>query len=139
MSSSGPAPAAGGADRPRLLRRLVPLALVGLGLLLWRSPLLPQPHTLVWDRPFGLEVASAEVQLWRGETLLARAEWPDATRGTLTQELTLRRGPLRVLTFARLRDGTERRGVQALELGGEEVVHAPLLPARALTGPERRQ
>ena len=65
MSSSGTAPAAGGADRPRLLRRLVPLALVGLGLLLWRSPLLPQPHTLVWDRPFGLEVASAEVQLWR--------------------------------------------------------------------------
>lgn len=128
MSSSGPEPAASLADRPRLLRRLVPLALVGVGLVLWRSPLLPQPHTLVWDRPFGLEVASAEVQLWRGDTLLARAEWPDASRGTLTQELTLRKGPVRVLTFARLRDGTEHRGVQELELGGEEVVHAPLLP-----------
>ena len=120
------APASSG--RPRLVRRLVPLALVALGLVLWRSPLLPQPHTLVWDRPFGLSVVSAEVQLWRGDTLLARAEWPDATRGTLSQQLTLRAGRIRVLSFARLQDGTERRGTQELELGSEEVVHAPLLP-----------
>ena len=111
-----------------LRRRLVPLAIIALGFLLWRSPLLPQPRTFVWDRPFGLPVVSAEVQLWRGDTLLARAEWPDATQGTLTQELSLRAGHLRVLSFVRLRDGTERRGTQELELGSEEVVHAPLLP-----------
>ena len=128
MSTGSPEAAAGRPGSGRLLRRLVPLALVGVGLLLWRSPLLPQPHTLVWDRPFGLDLASAEVQLWRGDTLLARAEWPDASQGTLTQQLTLRGGPVRVLTFARLRDGTERRGVQELQLGGDEVVHAPLLP-----------
>ncbi|HTS81261.1 MAG TPA: hypothetical protein VMH40_11725 [Myxococcaceae bacterium] len=114
--------------RQRLLRRLVPIALVAVGLVLWRSPLLPQPHMLVWDRPAGLDLASAEVQLWRGDTLLARAEWPDASRGALTQALTVRRGPVRVLSFARLRDGSERHGDQELELGGEEVVHAPLLP-----------
>jgi hypothetical protein len=130
MSSSAPGAAAGRPGRSRFLRRLVPLALVGVGLLLWRSPLLPQPHTLVWDRPFGLDLASAEVQLWRGDTLLARAEWPDPSQGALTQQLTVRGGPVRVLTFARLRDGTERRGDQVLQLGRDEVVHAPLLPGR---------
>jgi hypothetical protein len=124
-TAEGPAPRR---ERSPLLRRLVPLALVAVGLVLWRSPLLPQPRTLVWDRPFGLSVASAEVQLWRGDTLLARAEWPDATQGTLSQQLTLRAGPIRVLSFARLQDGTERRGTQELQLGSEEVVHAPLLP-----------
>ena len=54
-------------------RRLVPLAIIALGFLLWRSPLLPQPRTFVWDRPFGPSVVSAEVQLWREDTLLARA------------------------------------------------------------------
>src|SRR5262249_59959994 len=115
-------------DRRALLRRLVPLAIVAVGLVLWRSPLLPQPRTFVWDRPFGLAVVSAEVQLWRGDRLLARAEWPDATQGALTQQLTLRNGPIRVLSFARLQDGTRRGGTQELELGSEQVVHAPLLP-----------
>jgi hypothetical protein len=128
VSSGSEAPATG-PERPRLLRRLIPIALVALGLVLWRSPLFPQPHTFVWDRPFGLEVVSAEVQLWRGDTLLARAEWPDATTGALTQQLTLRSGPIRVLSFARLGNGTERRATQELNLGSEDVVHAPLLPA----------
>ena len=128
MSSSGPGAPAGSPGRSPLWRRLVPLVLIGAGLVLWRSPLLPQPHTLVWDRPFGLDLASAEVQLWRGDTLLARAEWPDASQGTLSQQLTLRAGPVHVLSFARLHDGTERRGTQELQLGGDEVVHAPLLP-----------
>ena len=121
----GPAP---GRERSPLLRRLVPLALVAVGLLLWRSPLFPQPRTFVWDRPFGLSIASAEVQLWRENTLLARAEWPHATQGTLSQQLSLRAGPIRVLSFVRLQDGTQRRAVQELELGSEQVVHAPLLP-----------
>jgi hypothetical protein len=82
----------------------------------------------------GLDIASAEVQLWRDDVLLARAEWPDASRGALTQQLTLRGGPLRALTFLRLRDGTVRQSAQTLPLGGEEVVHASLLP---LTGAER--
>jgi hypothetical protein len=128
MSSGPPGAAASGSDRSRLRRRLVPLALVAVGLVLWRSPLLPQPHTLVWDRPFGQSLASAEVQLWQGDTLLARAEWPDASRGTLSQQLTLRPGRIRVLSFVRLQDGTERRGSQELELGADEVVHAQLLP-----------
>jgi hypothetical protein len=121
-------------DRPSrrepspLRRRLVPLAIIALGFLLWRSPLLPQPRTFVWDRPFGLPVVSAEVQLWRGDTLLARAEWPDASQGALTQQVTLRSGPIRVLSFARLGNGTERRATQDLNLGSEDVVHAPLLP-----------
>jgi hypothetical protein len=119
-------------------RRLVPLAIIALGFLLWRSPLLPQPRTFVWDRPFGPSVVSAEVQIWREDTLLARAEWPDATQGTLTQELSLKAGRLRVLSFVRLGDGTERRGTQELELGSERVVHAPLLPA-AVDPPAGRQ
>jgi len=125
-ATGGPAPRR---DRPALLRRLVPLAIVALGIVLWRSPLLPQPRTFVWDRPFGLPVVSAEVQLWRGEALLARAEWPDATQDTLSQEISLRAGPIHVLSFALLQDGTERRATQELLLGSEEVVHAPLLPA----------
>lgn len=128
MSPDAPEAVPGSPGRSRLLRRLVPLALVAAGLVLWRSPLLPQPRTLVWDRPSGQSVASAEVQLWRGDALLARAEWPDASQGTLTQTLTLRAGRIRVLSFARLRDGTERHGTQELDVGGEEVVHAPLLP-----------
>ena len=115
-------------DRRALLRRLVPLAIVAVGIVLWRSSLFPQPRTFVWDRPFGLPVVTAEVQLWRGDTLLARAEWPDATEGALTQQLTLRSGRVRVVTFARLQDGSERRATQELQLGSEEVVHAPLLP-----------
>ncbi len=128
MSPDAPDAAPEGAGQSRWVRRLVPLALVAAGLALWRSPLLPQPRTLVWDRPSGQSVTSAEVQLWRGDTLLARAEWPDASQGALTQTLALRAGHIRVLSFARLRDGTERHGTQELELGGEEVVHAPLLP-----------
>jgi len=120
--------AADGRVRPKLLRRLVPLGLVALGLVLWRSSLFPQPRTFVWDRPFGLSVASAEVQLWRGDTLLARSEWPDAS-GELTQQLTLRAGRIRVLSFVRLGNGTERRATQELNLGSEDVVHAPLLPS----------
>jgi hypothetical protein len=111
-----------------LVRRLPILLVVGLGLLLWRSPLFPQPHTLVWERPAGLDIASAEVQLWRGDVLLARAEWPDASQGSLTQQLTLRGGPVRALTFLRLRDGTVRQSAQTLPVGGEDVVHAALLP-----------
>lgn len=126
--SDGSEAAPTGPERPRLLRRLIPIALIALGLVLWRSPLFPQPHTFVWDRPFGLDLVSAEVQLWRGDTLLARAEWPDASAGALTQQLTLRSGPIRVLTFARLGNGTERRATQELNLGSEDVVHAPLLP-----------
>ena len=128
MSGIAPGPAGEPPGRTRLMRRLVPLALVALGLVLWRSPLFPQPHTFVWDRPFGLRLASAEVQLWRDDTLLARAEWPDASQGTLSQSLTLRSGRIRVLSFARLPDGTDRRGVQEIEIGPDEVVHAPLLP-----------
>jgi hypothetical protein len=116
-------------DRRALLRRLVPLAIVAVGLVLWRSSLFPQPRTFVFDRPFGLPVVAAEVQLWRGDTLLSRAEWPDATEGALTQQLTLRTGRLRILSFVRLQDGSERRATQELEVGAEEVVHAPLLPA----------
>jgi hypothetical protein len=116
-------------DRRALLRRLVPLAIVAVGLVLWRSSLFPQPRTFVFDRPFGLPVVAAEVQLWRGDTLLSRAEWPDATEGALTQQLTLRTGRLRILSFVRLQDGSERRATQELEVGAEEVVHAPLLPS----------
>jgi hypothetical protein len=114
---------------PGLRKRLPILVVVALGLWLWRSPLFPQPRTFIWDRPLGLEVTAAEVQLWRDGTLLARAEWPDATRGTLSQELTLRPGSLRVLTFARLGDGSRHQGEQTLSLSSETVVHAPLLPS----------
>jgi hypothetical protein len=127
MSGSTEEPASRREPSP-LRRRLVPLAIVALGLLLWRSPLFPQPRTFVWDRPFGLSVASAEVQLWRGDTLLARAEWPDASQGALTQHVTLRSGHIRVLSFARLGNGTDHSATQDLNLGSEEVVHAPLLP-----------
>ena len=123
-----------------LARRLPILIVVGLGLLLWRSSLFPQPHTLVWERPVSLAIASAEVQLWRGDVLLARAEWPDASHGALTQQLTLRGSPVRALTFVRLRNGGVLQGVQTLALGGEEVVHAALVPEPdrpALTGAER--
>ena len=128
MTSAAPEGQAPRPERSPLLRRLVPLALIALGLVLWRSPLFPQPRTFIWDRPFGPSVVSAEVQLWRGDTLLARAEWPDAAQGALTQQLSLRTGPIRVLSFVRLQDGSERRGTQELQLGSEEVVHAPLLP-----------
>lgn len=127
MAASADEPASRPEPSP-LRRRLLPLALIALGFVLWRSPLFPQPRTFVWDRPFGMSVVSAEVQLWRGDTLLARAVWPDATQGALTQELSLRAGPIRVLSFTHLGDGTERRGTQELELGSEAVVHAPLLP-----------
>jgi hypothetical protein len=122
-----------------LARRLPILIVVGLGLLLWRSPLFPQPHTVVWERPVGLDIASAEVQLWRGDVLLARAEWPDASRGALTQQLTLRGGPVRALAFLRLRDGTLRQSAQTLPVGGEDVVHVALLPSGGpADGPARR-
>jgi hypothetical protein len=113
---------------PELRKRLPILVVVALGLWLWKSSLFPQPRTFIWDRPLGLPVASAEVQLWREDRLLARAEWPDATRGTLSQELTLRPGPLHVLSFVRLGDGSLRQGEQVLSLESEAVLHAPLLP-----------
>ena len=52
-----------------------------------------------------------------------------AGRAQVFQQLTLRAGRIRVLSFVRLGNGTERRATQELNLGSEDVVHAPLLPS----------
>jgi len=117
-----------GALRHPFLRRVPLLLLVGAGVLLWRSALFPQPRTVVWDLPPELAVARAEVQLWQGSSLVARAEWPEPPRGALLQHVQLRSGTYRALVFVVLADGRSRRDGRSLEIGPEETVHVATAP-----------
>lgn len=117
-----------GALRHPLLRRVPVLLLVGAGVLLWRSPLFPQPHTLVWDVPPEMAVARAEVQLWQGSSLVARAEWPEPPHGALVQRLQLRSGSYRALVFLVLADGSTAQDARPVEVGREETLHVPTAP-----------
>jgi len=114
--------------RHPFLRRVPLLLLVAAGVLLWRSPLFPQPRTMVWDLPPELAVARAEVQLWQGTSLVARAEWPEPPRGALVQRLQLRSGTYRALVFVVLADGRAAQDARAVEVGGEETVHVATAP-----------
>jgi len=116
-----------GALRHPFLRRLPLLLLVGAGMLLWRSGLFPQPRTLVWDVPPDLAVTRAEVQLWQGPALVARAEWPSPPRGGLVQHLQLRSGDYRALLFLALADGGTAGDTRTVEVR-EETVHIATSP-----------
>jgi hypothetical protein len=115
--------------RHPFLRRVPVVLLLGAGALLWRSTLFPQPRTLVWDLPPApVAVVRAEVQLWQGTALVARAEWPLAPHGALVQQLQLRSGTYRALSFLQLADGHTEQHSQTLHLGSEETVHLGTLP-----------
>ncbi len=114
--------------RHPFLRRAPLLLLVVAGVFLWRSELFPQPHTLVWELPPSVEVTRAEVQLWRGSALMARAEWPSSPQSPLVQELQLRAGAYRTLTFLEFADGRTERHTQLVELGREKTLHLSLRP-----------
>jgi hypothetical protein len=73
-------------------------------------------------------VARAEVQLWQGGSLVARAEWPQPHHGALVQHLQLRRGTYRALVFLVLADGTPVQDSRILEVGREETVHVATAP-----------
>ncbi len=112
--------------RHPFLRRAPLLLLVAAGVLLWRSSLFPQPRTLLWELPEVVDVTRAEVQLWQGPKLVARAEWPDHPQGPLRQQLQLRAGRYRALTFLELPGGTEEHHAQEVLLGAEETLRLPL-------------
>jgi hypothetical protein len=114
--------------RHPFLRRVPLLLVVAAGILLWRSAFFPQPRTLVWDLPPSVPVARVEVQLWQGSALVARGEWPASPHGPLVQQLQLRGGTYRTVSFLELTDGGTEQHVQMLELGREETVHLAIVP-----------
>jgi len=112
--------------RHPFLRRAPLLLLVAAGVFLWRSQLFPQPRTLLWELPEAVDVTRAEVQLWQGQKLVARAEWPAHPQGPLRQQLQLRAGRYRALAFLQLAGGSEEHHVQDVLLGSEETLRLPL-------------
>ena len=116
-----------GALRLPFLRRAPLLLLVVAGVFLWRSELFPQPRTLLWELPEAVDVTRAEVQLWQGHKLLARAEWPAHPQGPLVQRLQLRPGRYRALTFLEV-DGNPEQHSQEVQLASEETLHLPVRP-----------
>ena len=114
--------------RHPFLRRVPLLLLLLAGAFLWRSALFPQPRTLVWELPASLSVTRAEAQLWKGDALVARSEWPNGPSGPLVQQLQLRGGVYRALTFLELPDGGTEQHAQTVQVGGEETVHLLLRP-----------
>lgn len=114
--------------RHPFLRRTPLLLLLLAGAFLWRSALFPQPRTFLWELPPSEPVARAEVQLWKGPRLMARAEWPNQPRGLLLEHLQLRGGTYRALSFLELADGGTEQHAQPVELAGEETVHLWLRP-----------
>jgi hypothetical protein len=114
--------------RHPFLRRVPLLLLLLAGTFLWRSALFPQPRTFLWELPASVLVTRAEIQLWKGSTLMARAEWPNSPRGVLLEQLQLRRGTYRALSFLELSDGGTEQHTQPVELDGEETVHLSLRP-----------
>ncbi|MGO9831892.1 MAG: hypothetical protein ACLPJH_17295 [Myxococcaceae bacterium] len=117
-----------GPFRHPFVRRVPLLLLVAAGVFLWRSELFPQPRTLVWELPPSVDVARAEVQLWKGSELIARAEWPAHPHGPLLQQLQLRAGRYRALAFLELAGGDTEQHSQEVQLGSEETLRLPLRP-----------
>ena len=118
----------GGPLRHPLLRRAPLLLLVAAGLYLWRSELFPQPRTVIWELPQSVDVARAEVQLWKGGELVARAQWPDHPQGPLVQQLQLRAGRYRALAFLEFADGSAEQHAQQVQLGSQETLRLPMRP-----------
>jgi hypothetical protein len=114
--------------RHPFVRRVPLLLLVLAGAFLWRSAFFPQPRTFLWELPAKDGVTRAEVQLWKGPTLVARAEWLNRPAGPLVEQLQLRQGTYRALTFLELSDGGTEQHVQPVEVGREEIVHLSLRP-----------
>ena len=110
------------------IRRVPLLLLVGAGAFLWRSALFPQPRTLLWELPPSVAVTRAEVQLWEGAVLVARGEWPSNPPSPLVQQLQLRRGTYRSLSFLEFGDGHTEQHSQLVELDSQETVHLWLRP-----------
>jgi hypothetical protein len=109
--------------------RLVPLLLVvAAGVFLWRSELFPQPRTLWWELPQAVDVTRAEVQLWQGSRLVARAEWPTHPQGPLLQQLQLRAGRYRAVDFLEFAGGGKEQHTQEVQLGSEETLRLSLSP-----------
>jgi hypothetical protein len=114
--------------RHPFLRRVPLLLLLLAGGFLWRSALFPQPRTFIWELPASVPVTRAEIQLWKGRTLMARAEWLNSPQGALLEQLQLRRGTYRALSFLELADGGTEQHTQPVELDSEETVHLWLRP-----------
>jgi hypothetical protein len=114
--------------RHPFLRRVPLLLLVGAGVFLWRSELFPQPRTLLWELPGSEAVRRVEVQLWKGTSLVARGDWPNNPPSPLVQQLQLRRGTYRSLSFLEFGDGHTEHHTQLLELGSQETLRLPLRP-----------
>ncbi len=96
------------AARSGLLRRLPVLAVVAVGVLLWRAPFFPQERTLVYQLPDRFSAAThVDLQLYDDDgALLSREQrYFSPANGApreLSQKITLRAGRYRAQVFARL-------------------------------------
>jgi hypothetical protein len=114
--------------RHPFLRRVPLLLLAVAGVFLWRSELFPQPRTLLFELPPSVEVSRAEVQLWKGPSLAARAEWLSSPSSPLVLKVQLRTGTYRALSFLAYADGRTAQQTQLVELGSQETLHLSLQP-----------
>jgi len=115
-----------GLFRHPFLRRAPLLLAVAAGVFLWRSEFFPQPRTLLWELPEGVDVTRAEVQLWQGQTLVARAEWPAHPESPLRQQLQLRAGRYRALAFLELAGGKQEHHALDVVVTSEDTLRLPL-------------
>jgi hypothetical protein len=110
------------------LRRAPLIFLLAAGAFLWRSGIFPQPRTFLWELPASVEMRRAEVQLWKGSSLVARAEWLKSPQSPLVQKLELRQATYRALTFLEFADGRTEQHSQEVRLESEETLHLWLRP-----------
>lgn len=108
----------------QLLKRLPFLALVAIGLIVWRTGYLPKDRTLVWDLPDDPSIRGAEVQLWEGQTLLKREQFffPSGPSGKLEEHLRLGRGDYRVRFFLQREGKPLSTSTMPLHVADEDVI-----------------
>jgi hypothetical protein len=105
------------------------LVLVGLGVLLWRSPCLPQEHEVSFSLPENLALKDATVELWQGDQLLRREQrfFTANPHGEWVWTMQLKRGDYRAESSGHLADGGEVHASQTVHLAGSEAVRLPLM------------
>jgi hypothetical protein len=107
------------------VKKRLPLVVVAvLGVFLWRGGLglLPVERTIVWTVPAGVE--HADLQLYDGDTLLARQELKDP-RVEPVMKLSLRKGTYRGLVLLTVDGGIQSRDVPVVLDEMTSVVTVP--------------
>lgn len=100
-----------------------------MGLLLYRSPIFPQEHELIWELPRDVGLQDCEIQLWSGSTLLKREQrsFTNSPQSDWIQTLPLKPGEYQAEVFVHLDGGVARHEHRTFRVDGAAPVRLPLL------------